>query len=244
VRDPAFVESHVLGGGRGPALRARLAPQLRRRAEARRVGGILHLVAQHDRPAGVDDDACAAYASSLRCPGCGHDRGWRLKGKAWSCEFAGGARQISVTAGTVLHGSKLALHVWFRAATLTATHACGISALQLRKQLGLGSRKSAWRLCAKLRRAMVDPEPNPLSGLVEADETTINHRTKATPVGGGAGRSRQGKLAIAGAVEIVGPGPGRVRLAPIDDYSADSLHGLVAANLGPGATSRPDGWSA
>ena len=39
-----------------------------------------------------------------------------------------------------------------------ATHAHGISARQLWKQLGLGSYKSAWLLLRKLRRAMVDPE--------------------------------------------------------------------------------------
>ena len=37
------------------------------------------------------------------------------------------------------------------------THSNGISARQLWRQLGLGSYKSAWLLCAKLRRAMVDP---------------------------------------------------------------------------------------
>jgi hypothetical protein len=44
-----------------------------------------------------------------------------------------------VTAGTVLHGSKLPLTVWFGAASLMATHSHGISALPLQKQLGLGS---------------------------------------------------------------------------------------------------------
>jgi len=40
--------------------------------------------------------------------------------------------------------------------------------LQLQKQLGLGSYKSA---CAKLRRAMVAPGRAPLAGLIEVDET-------------------------------------------------------------------------
>jgi hypothetical protein len=75
--------------------------------------------------------------------------------------------------------------VWFRAAYLMAAHACGISALQLRNQLGRGWHKSAWLLCAKPRSAMmVDRERNLLSGLVETDETTINHRTNDTSAGG------------------------------------------------------------
>ena len=125
-----------------------------------------------------------------------------------------------------------------------ATHSNGISALQLWRQLGLGSYKTAWLLCAKLRRAMVAPDRNPLAGLVEIDETTINHRTKEDAAGGGQGRSHVGKLLVAGAVESVGRGPGRVRLAPIGDFSAASLHAFIAASVTPAATIKTDGWPA
>lgn len=103
-----------------------------------------------------------------------------------------------VTAGTVIHGSKLKLSVWFWAAYLMATHSNGISALQLMKQLGLGSCKTAWLLTHKLRRAMVAPDRTPLMGLVEVDETAIPFRTKDGPPSGGGGRSHQGKLFVAG----------------------------------------------
>ena len=65
------------------------------------------------------------------------------------------------------------MRTWFLAAWLTATHKNGISARQLWFQLGLGSYKSAWLLVRKLRRAMVDPEREPLAGLVEVDETSL-----------------------------------------------------------------------
>ncbi len=198
----------------------------------------------------ADDRACAEYLMEVRwpegfrCPACGHDRGWALAAKAWTYECARCARQTSLRAGTVMHGSKLALHIWFWAAYLMATHSNGISALQLQRQLGLGSYKSAWLLCAKLRSAMVDPERNPLTGLIEIDETAINHRTRSDPPAGGSGRSHQGKLLIAGAVEVVGPGPRRIRLAHVRDYSADSLHGFIATAAAPGAVAKTDGWSA
>jgi len=197
-----------------------------------------------------DDRACAEYLFSVRwpegfrCPACGHPKGWALETKAWTFQCAKCAKQTSVTSGTIMHGSKLALHVWFWAAYLMATHSNGISAMQLWKQLGLGSYKSAWLLAAKLRRAMVDPERNPLSGLVEIDETTINHRTRNDPPAGGPGRSHEGKLLIAGAVEIVGRGPGRIRLAHVRDYSAGSLHPFIATTTAPGTVARTDGWSA
>src|SRR6266540_3054716 len=105
-----------------------------------------------------DEKACAAYLAEarwpngFRCPDCGHDKGWELATKAftWECALCG--KQTSVTAGTVMHASKLPLTAWFWAAYLMTTHSNGIAALQLQKQLGLGSYKSAWLLCGKQRR--------------------------------------------------------------------------------------------
>ena len=196
-----------------------------------------------------DDAACAAYLAAARwpdgfvCPACASLKGWALTTKAWTFECAACHRQTSVTAGTVLHGSKLKLTVWFWAAYLMATHSNGISALQLQKQLGLGSYKSAWLLCAKLRRALVAPDRQPLAGLVEVDETEIPCRAKDDPPTAGGGRSGQGKLLIAGAVEVRPGGPARIRLAAIEDFSARSLHAFLKADLAPGATAKTDGWS-
>jgi Transposase zinc-ribbon domain len=92
-----------------------------------------------------DEEACAAYLAGarwpegFRCPACGHDKGWELATKAFTRECACCGKQTSVTAGTIMHSSKLPLTAWFWAAYLMATHSNGISALQLRSQLGLGS---------------------------------------------------------------------------------------------------------
>ena len=150
-------------------------------------------------------------------------------------------RQVSVTAGTALHGSHLPLRTWCLAAWLLATHANGISARQLWRQLGLGSYKTAWLLLRKLRHAMVDPDREPLAGLVEVDETSLPFRAKGEPAR--PGRSRDGKLLVAGAVEIEGKGPGRVRLVVIEDYSAATLTTFVAGNVASGSTVVSDGWS-
>jgi hypothetical protein len=100
-------------------------------------------------------------------------RAWLLKTKPFTYECAGRGCQTAVTAGTTMRASKLPLTMWAWAAFLMATHSNGISALQLQNQLGLGSYRTAWMLCAKLRRAMVDPERERLGGLVDADETII-----------------------------------------------------------------------
>src|SRR5205814_1147804 len=113
------------------------------------------------------------------------------------------------------------------------------------RQLAFGSYKTAWLICAKLRCSMLAPGRSPLAGLVEVDETQIACRSKNDPVTGGGGRSHQGKMLVVGAVEVEdsGLGPGRIRLSQVPDYSAASLHAFLAANLGPGATAKTDGWS-
>ena len=194
-----------------------------------------------------DDEACARWLfgkrwpDGFRCPGCGHAKGWELGRGTLLVECARCHRQTSVTAGTVLHRSHLPLKLWFLAAWLVATHKNGISARQLGLQLGLGSYKTAWLLLRKLRHAMVDPEREPLAGLVEVDETSLPFRAKDEPAR--PGRSHDGKLLVAGAVEIRGEGPGRVRPVAIEDYSAGTLTTFVAGNVASGSTVVSDGWA-
>src|SRR4051794_7883817 len=190
-----------------------------------------------------DEAACAGWllerrwGSGFACPGCGHDGCWRLGRKVLTLQCRACRRETSVTAGTVMHRNHLPLRTWFLAAWLVATHKNGMSARQLWLQLGLGSYKSAWLLLRKLRAAMVDPDRAPPGGLVEVDETSLPFRPEGEPAR--PGRSHDGKPLVAGAVEIRGKGPGRVRLAVIGDCSAVALGAFVAA----GSTVVSDGWS-
>src|SRR5271170_3623151 len=133
-----------------------------------------------------DDRACAMYLAAKRwpggfvCPACDGLKGWELSGKKFTWECAECGRQTSVTAGTVMHRSKIALSTWFMAAHLVSSHSNGISALQLQGQLGLGSYKTAWLMLHKLRRAMVDPGRSLLADLVEvAVRREISQRFQA-----------------------------------------------------------------
>ena len=160
-----------------------------------------------------DEAACARWLlerrwpDGFRRPACGHAEGWELARERPTPQCAACERQVSVTAGTVLHGSHLGLRAWFLAAWPVATHENGISARQLWKQLGPGSYKSAWLLVRKPRRAMADPDREPLAGLVEVDETSVPFRAKGEPARPGRSyeesssspaRSRSGARARAG----------------------------------------------
>jgi hypothetical protein len=194
-----------------------------------------------------DEDTCAEYLAAARwpdgfvCPCCGDSKAWRLESKPWTYECAGCGRQTSVTAGTILHHSKLPLTTWFWAAYVMATQPNGISALQLQRELRLGSYKTAWLLCAKLRQCMVAPGRAPLSGLVEFDKTEMICRSKNDPVTCDVGRNHHGKMLVVGAVEVQGLRLGRIRLSALPDDSAASLHAFLAASVAPSATAPASG---
>jgi predicted RNA-binding Zn-ribbon protein involved in translation (DUF1610 family) len=193
-----------------------------------------------------NEDTCAEHLAVTRwpdgfvCPGCGGTKAWRLESKPWTYECARCSRQTSVTAGTIMHHSKLPLTTWFWAAYVMATQPNGISALQLQRELSLGSYKTAWLLCTKLRRAMAAPGRNPLSGTVELDKTEITWRSKNDHAASG-GASDDRKTLIVGAVEIQDLRLDRIRLSTMPDDSAASLNAFVGSNLAPDAIAQTGG---
>jgi transposase-like protein len=119
----------------------------------------------------------------------------------------------------------------------------GISAMELKRQMGFGSYQTAWSWLHKIRKAMVRPGRTPLSARVEADETYVGG-----PKPGKAGRGAAGKTVVAGAVEsgrgkARGRRLGRLRLAVVEDTSAESLEGFLSRNVAKPATVITDGWS-
>ena len=117
------------------------------------------------------------------------------------------------------------LKTWFMAVHIVTSHLeWYLPHLQLQAQLGLGSYKSAWLLLHKLRRAMVDPDRSLLEDLIEIDEATLPFRTAKDPATGGQGRSPQGKMRIAGAVELSPEGDCHAASGktPIGDFIKDA----------------------
>jgi len=157
-------------------------------------------------PRFVDEDAAREYLEKLRwpegavCPGCGViGESYRLnrseksaeeinemlrKGKrirktpkgVWKCR--GCKKQYTVTVGTVFEDSHIPLHKWLLAIHLMMSSKKGMSAHQLMRNLDIGQYKSAWFMAHRIRYALTGELPEPMSGVVEADETYIGGRRR------------------------------------------------------------------
>ena len=192
----------------------------------------------------TDEEACEQYLEACRwpdgfqCPRCGHGRayplgGWRRRECA-ACRY-----QVSLTAGTVFHRTKMPLTVWFWAAYLMTTDKRGISALLLQHQLGIRRYETAWRILHKLRRAMVNAARDPLHGEVEVDDTWVG----GPQPGLRGSRQLKGRKAalVAVAVEKRGTRTGRARMAVIPDFGKTTLTDFATRYIAYGTTIYTDG---
>jgi transposase-like protein len=92
----------------------------------------------------------------------------------------------------------------------------------------------------RLRAVLVRPDRELLSGTVEVDETFIGGQEPGLR----GGRAKGKKVLTAIAVEVIEPrGFGRVRMAPVADASAASLHAFVTDHVASGARVITDGWA-
>jgi len=195
------------------------------------------------------EESCAEFLEKLRwpdgfvCPRCGSKAHWALRCRRL-IECVGCGHQSSVTAGTVFHGSRKPLKLWFRAMFLIVTQKLGVSAKNFQRHMGLRSYKTAWLWLHKLRRAMVRPERPKLEGSVEVDEAFVGGVEE-----GSHGRGSSNPI-VAVAVEVIDDRQererkkarlGRVRLEVIEDATEVSLTSFVAQNVRHGATIHTDG---
>jgi transposase-like protein len=189
------------------------------------------------------EDACRAYLIALRwpdgwkCPRCRGQAGWAIRRDLRRCRDCG--YEASVTAGTIFQDTHLPLATWFRAAWHVTGQKNGASALGVQRALGLGSYRTAWAMLHKMRRAMVRPGRDRLSGLVEVDETYWGAEEPDM-----AGRLTEEKALIIVAAEADGKNIGRIRMGHIPDLNRATLHGFIQATVEPGSTVRTDGFAA
>ena len=187
------------------------------------------------------EEQCRDYLVALRwpegfmCPSCGGRKAWAADRGRFICTAC--RHQATVTAGTIFQDRRLPLRLWCRAIWQVTSQKNGASALGLQRVLGLGSYQTAWTVLHKLRRAMVRPGRDSLSGRVEVDETLVGG---ATPGRKGRGVPSQALVVIA--AQEAGAGIGRIRLARVPDASADHLHQFVQSAVVQGSWVHTDGW--
>jgi transposase-like protein len=174
----------------------------------------------------ADDAKCRAYIESLRwpdgivCPHCQSKKVYRLEKRdqllCASCEY-----QFSATVESIFHDTHLPLWKWFIAAVLLCESKKGMSACQIQRSLGV-SYKTAWYLCHRIRKAMVEVEPRSLlGGTVEIDETYV------------AGKKRRWRAKNTPQVVIgIRQRNGDLRLIRAKDAKSKTVKDIINANVG------------
>jgi len=130
------------------------------------------------------------------------------------------------------------LRLWFRARWHVTNEKSGVSALSLQRALGLGSYEAAWTWLHKLRRVMVRPGRDRLSGAIEVDETVIGGEEA-----GVRGRQPSSKTLVVMAAQVDGRRIGRIRLRRVADASSTSLLAFIHDAIEPGSVVITDGWA-
>lgn len=197
----------------------------------------------------MTEDQAREYLESLRwpegpfCPHCGSVKAMRLTGKSCRpglCKCSDCRKQFTVTVGTIMERSHIALRHWVYAFTRMCSSKKGISAHQLHRELGI-TYKAAWFMCHRIRHAFFTRPDDYLSGVVEVDETHVGARKPRYPRGNDnrvkavRGTTKQPVLAL---VER----GGRVRTKVIPDVSGPTLREAICFHVDPKSTIMTDEW--
>jgi transposase-like protein len=137
----------------------------------------------HDEAKATAHMEADRWPDGVTCPLCGSDRVHKMGGKTqagmfvcYECE-----NKFTVRTGTIFERSHIPLHKWLLAIRLMAASKKDMSALQVQRMLGLGSYRTAWFMCHRIREAMKPTRPEPLGGsnkVVESDETWVGGKAK------------------------------------------------------------------
>ena len=165
------------------------------------------------------------------CPHCRSRKATRIRAKSekvrdglLQCNKCRG--QFTVTVRTVMERSHITLRQWVQAFHSMCSHKKGVSALQLQRNLGLKSYKSAWHLAHRIRFAMrEEPMQALLHGTVEVDETYVGGKTRL----GRRGRGSERKTPVVALVERGESGKLRTRV--VDRLSAKNLKTAIRENV-------------
>lgn len=179
------------------------------------------------------------------CPHCGSVEATKLDGKAhrvglYRCK--GCAEQFTATVNTILEDSHLPIRTWLMAFAILCSAKKGVSALQLQRQLGLGSYRTAWHLCHRIRHAMSkEPLAGLLKGTVEVDETYVGGKPRPEH---GKPKAKRGRGTKKTPIVALVERGGRVRARKVDRVNAVTLKGAIRENVDRSSRIMTDEWNA
>lgn len=188
------------------------------------------------------EEQCRAVVEKLRwpqgfvCPVCGGVEGTKLSTRA-KIQCRACRHQVSLTAGTIFHATKLPLPSWFLAIWLIATARNGISSVELGRRLGI-KQTNAWSLKQKIMQVMTVREGRkPLKGRVEMDDAYLGGRRS-----GKRGRGAAGKQPFVAAVSTSDDRrPRTMKLLPVRGFRKKAVKKLAEEHLTPDARVVSDG---
>jgi len=171
------------------------------------------------------------WPNGFVCPHCQHSEAYKLKTrKLMQCKAC--KYQSSVTAGTIFHKMRLSLRKILWASYWIATTKKGISALELKRKLGLRSYQTAWTLGHKIRQAMKSSAQYPIPDDVEFDVTFLG-LAEAT--------DQKGRALVATVVQTDGTTIGRAYLEHLQTHSSEAVKQFMQKHVTPGVTVKTDG---
>ncbi len=191
------------------------------------------------------------FPNGVACPrmGCGSADVVKIKNRVeWRCRECG--RQFSVKMGTIFESSPIGFDKWLPAMWLLANNRNGVSSHELGRALGV-TQKTAWFMLHRLRLAVKADDMEPFAGEVEADETYVGGRQRATgfnPASGHhilKGGPGAGKATVFGMLQRGTTEPrkrSRVRAMVVPDRKAPTLLGRIRENVLPGSVLYTDAW--
>jgi transposase-like protein len=139
----------------------------------------------------------ARWPSGFQCPICGGSRYSMIKTRnLYQCSAC--HHQTSLISGTLFEQTKLPLTVWFLAIYLVTQAKTGLSALALKRQIGV-SYNTAWSIKQKIMQAMKERDDGkPLNGIIQLDDVYWGGEHR----GGKRGRGSENKTPFVAAVAL------------------------------------------
>lgn len=189
------------------------------------------------------------------CPNCGHDDFYFLekRGLHQCCVCRS---QVSITAGTIFHGTKVPLRKWFWILFEVAHDKGGGSSTKLARQLGM-YQKTVWHMLQKVRHVMGRRDEGiTLAGVIELDEGVLGPEARKTgrrkkksdeksdddDQGGSGSRTRKEKTDVLVMVEVGPGGAGNIALDVIDGASRENIEEVVERKVDPNQSFKTDGF--